>query len=96
MAYEHVKVVGVFCDAIVEGGEEFMREGKRYDGKGGYPERWLKKKPEHKWAWNGLTAICTDGKEREARFYLCPNHQTQDDWLKAFKWADKHSKRVSP
>jgi len=94
MAYKYVKAVCLFCDATVEGAEEFMLGGKRFDHKGGRPERWLKEKPEHKWAWNGITSRCEDGRERQADFYLCPEHQSDDDYDKAFSWAEEHSKRM--
>lgn len=92
--YQYVKAVCLFCDAVVEGAEEYMLSGKRFDGKGGYPEKWLKEKPEHKWARNGLTSRCEDGKERCAIFHLCPSHQSREDYTKAFSWAEKHSTRL--
>ena len=92
--YEYAKVICLFCEAAVEGAQEYMLAGKRYDRKGGRPERWLKGLPEHKWAWNGLTSRCGDGKERSAQFFLCPEHQTDADYRNAFAWATKHSERL--
>ena len=94
MSYKHIKAICLFCGTAVEGDEEYMLGGRRYDGKGGRPEKWIKEKPEHKWQWNGLTSRCADGKERSAVYYLCPNHQTDEDFKKAFEWAQHYSERV--
>jgi len=91
-----MKVTCLFCEAQIEGAEEYMLGGGRFDDKGGHPEKWLKFIPEHKWAWNGLTSRCADGKEKSARFHLCPDHQSEEDYKKAFDWAREHSNRVLP
>lgn len=80
MGYEYVKVVCLFCGATVEGDRQYMLGGKTFLG-----NKRLRENPEHGWAWNGL---------HNAIFYLCPNHQSKEDYEKAFDWADKHSKEM--
>jgi len=79
MAYEYVKAVCLFCEATVEGYQRYMTGGKSFAGRRGRPPKWLRDKPEHKWAWNGLN---------NAIFYLCPSHQTDEDFTIAFEWAE--------
>ena len=81
MDHNYEKVVCLFCDATVEGNQRYMLGGRTLPAKRGPAPKWLKEKPEHKWAWNGLD---------DAIFYLCPNHQTEEDYEKAFKWAERH------
>lgn len=90
--YQHVKAICLFCDASIEGWERFMTMGKRFDSKGGHPEKWLKQKPEYKWAWNGLTERINNI-DYHAGFYLCPNHQTDKDFKEAFQWCKDVAKR---
>lgn len=87
---DYRKVVCLFCDATVEGNEEYMCSGGTLLGRRGRVPKWLREKPEHKWAWNGLTS--RDG-EKHAIFYLCPVHQTDEDFKKAFDWAIEHTDR---
>lgn len=87
---DHRKVVCLLCDATVEGDEEYMLGGGILPGRRGRVPKWLKEKPEHRWAWNGLTS---QDNEKHAIFYLCPNHQTDEDFKKAFDWATKHTGR---
>jgi hypothetical protein len=78
-----------FCDETIASNQKYMLGGKRLDGKGGHPERFLKDKIEHKWRYGGLSDYVD--KERKVyasyNFYLCPNHQRDDDIKIAYDWA---------
>jgi len=74
----------LFCDATVTGSQEFMLEGKNLPGRMGRAPKWVKEKPEYLWAWNGLD---------DKNFYLCPNHQTDKDWQKAWEYAKSASSK---
>ena len=87
---DYLKVVCLFCNATVEGNEEYMLGGKTLPDKRGKPPKWLMEKPEHRWAWNGLTS---QDNEKHAIFYLCPDHQTSKNYKRAFEWAEKHTDR---
>lgn len=88
MPYEDVKAQCHFCGATVEGNQRFMLRGRTLPRKKGPAPKWLKEKPEHQWAWNGLSNII-GGKEVEFIFYLCPNHTDDEHYSKAFKWAQE-------
>lgn len=82
MGYRFVKAVCLFCDATVGGSEKYMLRGQTQHGKRGRIPQWLKDKPEHQWVWNGLG---------DAVFYLCPEHNDDEHYDKAFRWAEKHN-----
>jgi hypothetical protein len=87
MPYEDVKAKCFFCEATIEGNQRFMLAGKNLPTvTAGRVPKWLKEKPEHKWAWNGLGEYI-NGEHVEFLFYLCPEHQAQECYNKAFKWA---------
>ena len=86
MPYEEVKAKCFYCEATVEGNQRYMLSGKTLPGRRGRPPQWLKEKPEHKWAWNGVSDIIL-GERRDFLFYLCPLHQSQEHYNKAFEWA---------
>lgn len=86
MPYQDVKAKCFFCGATIEGNQKYMLGGR--NTKVGRLPRWLKEKPEHKWVWNGLGDY-TLGEPIEFIFYLCPLHQTQEHYDKAFEWAQK-------
>lgn len=87
MPYEDVKAKCFFCEATIEGNQRFMLAGKNLPtARGGRVPQWLRAKPEHKWAWNGL-GDDIQGEHKQFLFYLCPNHQTQGHYQKAFDWA---------
>ena len=80
MSYEDV--VGkkcLFCESRITGNQQFMLgAGHTLPGRRGRAPKWLRDKPEYEWQWNGLDKV---------EFYLCPNHQTDADWEKAWKFA---------
>lgn len=88
MSYEDVKAQCHFCGATVEGNQRFMLGGGTLPGRGGHAPKWLREKPEHQWAWNGLSGYI-GGKEFSFEFYLCPNHTDDKHYSKAFKWAQE-------
>ena len=73
-----VKAKCLFCDAKIEGEQDYMLNGVGLRMDGRCKPKWLIARPEFKWAWNGLG-------NRE--FYLCPNHTDDEYYDKAFEWA---------
>lgn len=75
-----VKAKCLFCEATIVGERDFMLRGIGLGADGRRKPKWLKARPEFKWVWNGLN---------EFEFYLCPNHNDDEHYDKAFKWAEK-------
>lgn len=73
-----VKAKCLFCEAVIEGERDYMLNGTglRHDGR--RRPKWLKERPEFRWAWNGMNAQI---------FYLCPNHADNKHYQEAFEWA---------
>lgn len=89
MAYENViDQKCFFCESKVSGNQKYMTNGKNLAGQMGRIPQWLKAKPEWRWAWNGLGDIIS-GEHIQFLFYLCPEHQTQEHYNQAFKWAQE-------
>ena len=81
-----IKAVCLFCDTTVIGQTKNMVGGKHpRDGRKKVAAE-LKAKPEFRWQWNGLG---------EAIFFLCPNHQGEAHFEKAFEWAKQEIGEVN-
>ena len=91
MGYENVKAKCLFCNAIVVGNQRFMLRGSSLPGVRGRRPAWLKAKPEYQWAWNGLSII-HNGKRLIQEFYLCPQHNDEVHYSRAFNWTQKQLK----
>lgn len=93
MSYENVKAKCFFCDATIEGNQRYMLRGGTLLGRRGAAPKWLKEKPEHKWACNGLSGYVA-GERMSYLFYLCPRHQERKHWQEAFDWAQEQREKA--
>lgn len=74
-----VKAQCLFCQATIEGEQDYMLNGVGLNMDGRRKPKWLIVRPEFKWVWNGL---------HDKEFYLCPEHADKEHYNKAFEWCE--------
>ena len=76
----------LFCEATVTAIPDQMKQGKRRPY---FRGKWLPREaegwPGFRWGVNGLTG----DEKKEQLFFLCPDHQTDKHWERAFNFAQK-------
>ena len=82
-----------FCENLITGNQKYMVAGTGLGMDGRRRPKWLKDKPEFLWGWNGLSGDI-NGERVEFNFYLCPEHQTQEHYNRAFSWAQEEINKV--
>jgi len=78
----------LFCAKTISGNQKYMTGGRQLPGQRGRRTKALKAMPEHYWDTNGLGDYI-NGEHVVYEFYLCPDHQTEQLYQSAFKWAQE-------